>query len=83
MPALAEVAHEEWQARLRSQAESCLQEGRYEEALALGAQAEEPGLLCEIREAYSAYLAAQGRYQEAYEQLRLAQAPSNLPPPSG
>lgn len=56
---------------------------RYEESLALGAQAEEPALLCRIREAYSAFLAAQGCYEEAYEQLRLALAPSDLPPPSG
>jgi transcriptional regulator with XRE-family HTH domain len=60
-------------ARLR-EGERVLQEGRYEEAIALFEHAGEPERANQAREAYAQFLAEQGRYHEAYEQLRLAQA---------
>jgi transcriptional regulator with XRE-family HTH domain len=58
------------QAALLNEAERVFQEGRYEEALALFAQAGKPERANQARERYAQSLADQGRYQEAYEQLR-------------
>ena len=65
-------AEENAQAALLNEAELVLQEGRYEEALALFEQAGEPERANQAREAYAQFLAEQGRYQEAYEQMMWA-----------
>ena len=58
-------------ARLR-EAEQVLQAGRYEEAIARFEQVGQPERTNRAREQYAQFLAAQGRYQDAYEQMRLA-----------
>ena len=57
-------------ARLR-EAERVLQEGRYEEAIALFGETGEPNRLAWAHEQYAQFLADQGRFQDAYEQMRL------------
>src|SRR5579862_6072671 len=58
-------------ARLR-EAGRLVQEGRYEEAIALFEQLGEPERLAWAREQYAQFLAAQGRFRDAYEQMRRA-----------
>jgi transcriptional regulator with XRE-family HTH domain len=58
-------------ARLR-EAELVLQEGRYEEAIALFEDIGQHDQIRWTHERYAEVLAAQGRYQEAYEQMGLA-----------
>ena len=52
--------------------ERLVQAGRYEEAIAVFEQIGQRDLLAWAREAYAQFLADQGRYQEAYEQMMWA-----------
>lgn len=65
-------AHEEEQARLLREAEHLLQQGHHEEALALFEQTGRKDRTSCAHEAYARVLAAQGRFQDAYEQMCLA-----------
>jgi transcriptional regulator with XRE-family HTH domain len=65
------VSAAEQLARL-SEAEHLLQQGRYEEALPLFEQAGQQVRTALAYEQYAQVLAAQGRYQEAYEQMARA-----------
>jgi transcriptional regulator with XRE-family HTH domain len=62
---------EEQIARL-SKAERVLQQGRYEEAIALFEQIGQKDQISWAHEQYAYFLADQERYQEAYEQMRIA-----------
>lgn len=55
-----------------SEAEHFLQQGRHEEALALFEHSGQPDRTRRAHEQYACFLAEQGRYQEADEQMRLA-----------
>ena len=57
------------QSAMLSEAERLLREGRYEEAITLFAQAGQPERTNLAREQYARFLASQGRYREAYEQM--------------
>ncbi len=59
----------ERQAAMLNEAEQFLQQGKYEEALALFEQAGQQDKTSQTREQYARVLADQGRYQEAYEQM--------------
>ncbi len=65
-------AHEEEQARLLGEAESLLQQGCYEEAIARFEALKHQDRTCAAHAAFAQFLASQGRYQEAYEQMRLS-----------
>jgi transcriptional regulator with XRE-family HTH domain len=65
----AEVAE---QAPLLHEAERMVQERRFEEALSLLEQIGRPDRTSWAHEQYAQFLADQGRYQEAYEQMRRA-----------
>ena len=67
----APAEDDERAARLR-EAERVLQEGRYEEAIALFEDIGQHDRTSWAHEQYAEFLAAQGRYQEAYEQMWLA-----------
>ena len=67
----ADVEDDEQTARLH-EGEQLVQEGQYEAAIALFEQIGQRHLLAWAREAYAQSLADQGRYQDAYEQMRLA-----------
>lgn len=64
-------AEEEVHAALHEEAEHMVQEGRYEEAIALFKQIEQHDRVGWARERYAEFLATQGRFHEAYEQIRL------------
>ena len=55
------------------QAQEAIEQGRYEAGIALCEEIGKQDLMGWAHEQYSHFLAGQGRYQEAYEQLRLAQ----------
>lgn len=68
-----EQAREEQHARhLLSAAEALLQQGRYEEAIARFQQLGHKDRISSAHEQYAHFLAAQGRFQEAYEQMQRA-----------
>lgn len=67
------LEHEQQAQGMRvSEAKALIQVGRYEEALALFEQIGRKDCLRWAHEQYSQFLAEEGRYQEAYEQMRLA-----------
>ena len=70
LEASEEQGDAEPQGAMLSEAERCLQEGRFEESLALFEQAGQQDRTNWVQETYAHFLAEQGRYQEAYEQLR-------------
>jgi transcriptional regulator with XRE-family HTH domain len=67
-----EQREDEQQRALPSEAERLLQQGRHEEAIALFEQIGQKDQTSWAHEQYAHFLAEQGRYQEAYEQMRLA-----------
>lgn len=60
------------QARLLADAEEFLHQGRYAEAIAGFEQMGRQDRASGAHEQYARFLAAQGRFQDAYEQMRLA-----------
>ena len=54
------------------EAEQVLKEGRYEEAIALFEEIGQPDRTSWAHEQYAQFLADQGRYRDAYEQMRRA-----------
>lgn len=56
----------------REALEALLREDRYEEALALCAHGERADWSSDVRAAYAQFLAAQGRYADAYDQMAKA-----------
>jgi transcriptional regulator with XRE-family HTH domain len=67
-----EPAGDEQQATLRSLAEHLLHQGRYEEAITLFERIGQKDWTGWAREQYACFLADQGQYQEAYEQMQRA-----------
>jgi transcriptional regulator with XRE-family HTH domain len=63
-------AGDEQQATLRSLAEQLLHQGRHEEAIALFERIGQKDQTSWARERYACFLADQGRFQEAYEQMQ-------------
>ena len=68
----SQQAHEEALAQLLGEAESLLQQGRFEEAIASFEQLGRKNRTRCAHEAYARFLAAQGRFQDAYEQMQKA-----------
>ena len=66
------AADEDQQAAVRNEVERFVQQGRYEEALDLLLPTGRKEAISRVYEAYARFLADQGRYQEAYEQMRRA-----------
>jgi transcriptional regulator with XRE-family HTH domain len=67
-----EPTGDDQQATLRSLAEHLLHQGRYEEAITQFERIGQKDWTGWAHEQYACFLADQGRFQEAYEQMRLA-----------